>query len=110
MMDNVEHVEFGKRERETGRKLACLLGIAEQRDKELLADPVKFYDMAITEIVRLRTLLEAAREAGRLPLPAYISNEQAAEFVKIDTVIVDRAELNRLRAMHDVIWSPDARR
>lgn len=101
--DNVERVDFGKGHRESARKLAGLLKLVTDLDADMLRDPKRYFDMAGEEIVRLRRLIEAAREAGQRPFnfSPIVSTEPSP--MPFDTIYVDRAEFERLRAMADII-------
>lgn len=100
--DNVVAVDFGKEAVESARKLKRLLGMVAERDAEMLRDPKTFFDLATDEIIRLRQILEAAEEALRMPPPRW-DCAQPPTLEPLDTLVVDRAEHERLRAAARIV-------
>jgi hypothetical protein len=102
--DNIVPVDFGKDQRESARKLARLLGLVEQRERELLANPKPFLDRAYEEVLRLQLVLKRAHDALQPPAPVEITTEPPS-FMALDVVSIPRDEYDRLRAMAAVIRS-----
>lgn len=105
---NVEHIDFGKDQREAARRLSGLLGLIEARDREMLENPKKFFDMAADEIVRLQGVLRAAQDALRVPMDiALYRQDSPITFCPLETWIVDKAEWERLKAVERIIDAAD---
>lgn len=56
-------VDFGLQKREVGRMLARLIGIAEEHEAAVMADPVRFWKLAQMEMQKLVDDVRAAQDA-----------------------------------------------
>lgn len=85
--------------------LGRLLGIAEAMDADMLANPKKYYDRAVTEIIRLRTVLEEANEALRVPLHDVWSPppDVPPPFEPMQVVSVMKDEWERLKRVERIV-------
>lgn len=101
-MDEVIEHDFGKERIEAARRMARLIGLIEQREADILADPVKFFDLASDKICQLREGINNARDALRQPFCWEISEaEELRPGAK--TIVVDEADYKRLRACADLV-------
>jgi hypothetical protein len=100
-MEKVVAVDFGKEQRESARRLARLLDLVVGRDEEMLANPKKYWDRAVDEIIRLRTQIETAREALRQPLSFELEAQNHCPV--LDTLTVPRDRWEALKRAEAVI-------
>lgn len=101
MAEVIAH-DFGKERTESARRMARLIGLIEQREADILADPVKFFNLASDKICQLREGIDNARNALRQPFCWEISEAEALRPCA-KTIVVDEAEFNRLRACADLV-------
>lgn len=103
---SVVAVDFGKAQREAARRLARLLKLLEDRDAEMIADPVKFFEMASDKIVELeyfiRSLEEVYAEATSLDPVAAVSTEPPT-MNDIRTIVIDRREYDALKLIEHML-------
>lgn len=64
MGEIIDH-DFGKDDREHARRLAKLLRLVEETEKDLLANPGKYFDLASKKIAEQELLLRALSDAIR---------------------------------------------
>jgi hypothetical protein len=102
MSGNVLHGEFGKEARESARRLARLLGLIEQNESAMLADPRRFMDMASERIYRLQCQIERAQDALRSPL-LFAAEGEPVSYSEPAVMRVYRDEYERLRAAAAII-------
>jgi hypothetical protein len=97
-MEVIQH-DFGKEHRETVRRFARLLKLVEDRDADVLRDPLKYLKQAGDEIVRLQAFIRDLTELTYSPVQNYLrSNDPSPHF---DTVQMMKGEYDRLKAIKD---------
>jgi hypothetical protein len=99
--ENVVSVDFGAAQRESARKLARLLGLADELERRILADPKPFIDRAHDEIIRLRETIRRAQESTYQPFALLIEAPELPP--NMDVVCVRADEYRRLKAMERII-------
>ncbi len=102
-VERIVAVDFGKDEREASRRLAHLLGLAEEQREAIAADPVKFYNAAAAEIARLQLRLRELRDAGRARVPSYHDLGAEPSRPLFDTVTVTRDDYDALRRLRKLL-------
>lgn len=102
MSENVEKVDFGKEKREVARMMGRLLGIVEQRDADIIADPVKYWKMVMAQAGAFKRHIDEIEEAGRYPLLDCMVSDGTPTLMP-RPVMVGRADFDRWRAMEEVI-------
>lgn len=93
-------VDFGKERRDAARTLAKLLGVLEERDADVLRDPLKYLYMASDRITLYQQTLHAARDSLRTPLSQFMGDPSRADF---DTIRIPRCEWERLKACAEIV-------
>lgn len=102
--DSVVDVDFGMEKRRHARILGELLGMAEERDREIVADPIKFWTQAGEEIMRLHAYIDELREAAYPPPPELMCFRDAgAPTPNIDSVVVFRKDFEALRRVRAIL-------
>lgn len=104
MPDTVIEVEFGKKQRETIRAFARLLGLVEDYEADVQANPAKYIAMAREEIAWMRRRIEDAREVARRPVRAIAADEPIGP---LKTVVVPADEWEALQKMRDIVFSTE---
>ena len=102
--DNIERVDFGAERRRIERMMGRLLGIAADMRTELENNPVRFYQLAVDEIIALQQHVRDIEEAMRgepldlrpvdpsappppLPRPVQIMEEDYRRFQRAEEII-----------------------
>lgn len=98
---SVTPIDFGKDRREAARTFSRLMGLVEAHEAAVLADPVKYLDMAGKEIGRLRHGIREARDALRRTVN--IAPRQTEVYEPIRTVNVSADEYERLKRAANII-------
>lgn len=108
-MSDVIEVRFGKEEREYARKFARLLGLVEQHDADVLADPIKHIKLASEEIARTRRQIQDARDAYRssCAVSCVQDDEPISSLNILDTLHVPRRDWEALQQMRKIVFSDD---
>jgi predicted RecB family endonuclease len=101
-MSEVVSVDFGKVNREHGRRLTRLMGIIEKHEQELLDDPRRLYDMAMAHIAAHARVIREAQDALRPRLDCSYPTGPIP-FEPMRTVHVDAAEYARLKKAAAII-------
>lgn len=96
---SVVAVEFGKARRDFKRRIDRLQKVADAWRADFDANPMKHYQEAVRHGASLNRVLLAARACLRWPWDP----EPAVSQSPIETIVVDRAEWERLKAMEAVI-------
>lgn len=91
---SVIEADFGRSARESARKFARLSRLIEEREADILRDPVKYLDLASAEILRLRRAMEYSLSALDPP-PVTWDAEAAVQPLR--TVVVVRDDWERMR-------------
>lgn len=63
-MNDVTQVDFGKRRRDLERQIDHILGLAETMRADIERDPVRYYTLAIAEILAQRGFIEEIEAAS----------------------------------------------
>lgn len=116
MSENVERVDFGKEKRELARMMGRLLGFVEQRDADIIADPVKYWKMAMEQASAFKRHIEDVEEALRYPCEVMVT-DAAPELVRPEMpVMVTREDYDRMRRVEAVVrrgppdWRMDSKK
>jgi hypothetical protein len=91
----IEH-DFGKNDREKVRRFAELTSLEAQHEAKVLANPLPYLERANERISQLEMALSEAGNAARFTIGA-------DAFASRETVLVDKAEYERLIRCRDII-------
>ncbi|PHR91084.1 MAG: hypothetical protein COA69_13610 [Robiginitomaculum sp.] len=100
MPNNIINKDFGKTDRESARKLRELLGIIEAFEADMIANPVKYFNLARQEIESLQRKLLALKVAAWPRFDEqFIEPDAACEPEPIKTVRIQQEDYNCLQAL-----------
>ncbi len=95
----IQH-DFGKEERESARRFARLVGLVEERNQDILANPIKYLDQAHDEIVRLRLFIEELIDLTYSETTMTVSN-RLSRCAAPETMLVKKCDYEAFVAIRD---------
>lgn len=101
---SVVQIDFGKDARDATRTFRKLLGLLQEMDRDILANPIKYFQQASGEITRLRRILDEAKEAerGRVMVSQYLG-DSLTSYEPIETVTITKADYERLKTVARIV-------
>lgn len=101
MSEVIKH-DFGKDDREHARRFARLLKLSEDHEAAILADPVKYIEIAGEAIAEQEQFVRLLKEALRTPWLTTLQKSPADEPLtmnRIETINIDRREYDALQSI-----------
>jgi hypothetical protein len=95
-MTIIEH-DFGKKDRETVKRFTQLMSLEAQHEAKVLANPVPYLERANERMSQLEMALLDAGNAAKFTLGEDLHPE------KPETILVDKAEYERLLRCRDIV-------
>lgn len=107
-MGDIIKRDFGKAEREAARQFARLLKLAEDRDQDILENPIKYFNMASEKLSEQEMFIHRLWEALRLPWVSsanYQPGDGPMQPERLDTVRIDQRDYEAFQAVRRLINS-----
>lgn len=101
-MSQVVEVNFGKEGREASRKLARLLGLIEQQEAAILADPVHYVKQAGANLARLQASIREMREVLKEDMDCSI-NAPSLLYTQPTSIMIRLDEYKRWKKLEQIL-------
>jgi hypothetical protein len=103
MGEIIDH-DFGKEDREHARRLAKLLRLVDETEKDLLANPGKYFDMASKKIAEQELLLRALSDAIRTAWMVKLEpSHEPPAYLPPDILRIDRRDYEAYQTIKELL-------
>jgi len=96
-MTIIEH-DFGKKDREKVKRFTQLMSLEAQHEAKVLANPIPYLERANERMSQLEMALLDAGNAAKFTLGEHLNPKDPPE-----TILVDKAEYERLLRCRDIV-------